>query len=443
MGTSHEADRRAFAQAPPERKFSVVDVETTGFNSRGSDRIVEVAIVTTDALGRVHDEFTTLVDPERDVGSTRIHGITASDLIGAPTFREIAGAVAERLEGTIVVAHNVIFDEGFLRSEFARIGHLLPRFPTLCTLHLVSLLAIDAPTRQLADCCDALGVERGEAHAALPDARAAAGLLAACLKIAREDGLEIPADSARPLEQDRSAWPRLPHSTRTLGRRARIDQPPVVVPFLARVVAALPHDSTIPPNGTAYLGALDLALEDRIVTEAEAEHLRDVATACHLTRADAARLHLDYFTSMVRVAFAEGHLSELERGDLVTVGRVIGLGPIVIESQLANDSSIRPDGAARPPVDTSAPAGSLRGKSVCFTGEFAASVNRRVPSREEVERIAKASGLKVVKSVSKKLEFLVAADPNTKSGKARTAREYGIPIMGEREFWSAIGVVVD
>jgi DNA polymerase-3 subunit epsilon len=40
----------------------------------------------------------------------------------APTFAEIADALAERLHGKLLVAHNARFDYGFLRNEFRRLG---------------------------------------------------------------------------------------------------------------------------------------------------------------------------------------------------------------------------------------------------------------------------------------------------------------------------------
>jgi DNA polymerase-3 subunit epsilon len=45
--------------------------------------------------------------------------------------------------------------------------------------------------------------------------------------------------------------------------------------------------------------------------------------------------------------------------------------------------------------------------------------------------------------VTKKLDLLVVADPDTQSGKAQKARKYGIRIMHEPVFWKAIGVEVE
>ncbi len=49
----------------------------------------------------------------------------------------------------------------------------------------------------------------------------------------------------------------------------------------------------------------------------------------------------------------------------------------------------------------------------------------------------------VKKSCTKKLDFLVAADPDSMSGKARKARDYGIRILAEPVFWQMMGVDIE
>lgn len=65
-------------------RMVVVDVKTTGLYD--ADRIVEVAAVTLNPRGRVVDEWDTLVNPERDVGPTHLHGVSATMVSAAPTF---------------------------------------------------------------------------------------------------------------------------------------------------------------------------------------------------------------------------------------------------------------------------------------------------------------------------------------------------------------------
>src|SRR6185295_16860142 len=108
--------------------------ETTGFSPWLHDRIVEVAVVRIDPARGILDEYVTLVNPERDIGRTDIHGICASDVRDAPRWQDVAGDVGARLQGTVMAAHNLRFDLGFITAEFTRAGIAIPtQLPGLCT----------------------------------------------------------------------------------------------------------------------------------------------------------------------------------------------------------------------------------------------------------------------------------------------------------------------
>jgi DNA polymerase III subunit epsilon len=79
-----------------QARFAVVDVETTGLYP-SVDRVVEIGVVVTDRWGNVQLEYETLVNPERDVGPTSIHGLTAAMVLKAPRFAEIAGDLLTRI----------------------------------------------------------------------------------------------------------------------------------------------------------------------------------------------------------------------------------------------------------------------------------------------------------------------------------------------------------
>ena len=159
----------------------MVDVETTGL-SPADDRVIEIAVVTTDSQGRVTDEWSALVDPGRDAGPTDLHGITDTDLVGAGAFDERAGELSQRVRGCVLVAHNLPFDAAFLAAEQRR----APSGPAvlagvdagLCTLELSRRL-LPRPTDgwSLGALCASLDVPLVGAHRALVDARATAGLL--------------------------------------------------------------------------------------------------------------------------------------------------------------------------------------------------------------------------------------------------------------------------
>jgi DNA polymerase III subunit epsilon len=60
-------------QAVVPAGFAVVDLETTGLYP-STDRVVEVAVVHVGCDGQVTAEFSTLINPGRNVGPTRITG---------------------------------------------------------------------------------------------------------------------------------------------------------------------------------------------------------------------------------------------------------------------------------------------------------------------------------------------------------------------------------
>jgi ATP-dependent Lhr-like helicase len=191
--------------------WAVVDLETTGFDPWPQHRAVEVAVVRLAPAGSVVAEFDTLVNPGRAVEATEIHGITDQMLRHAPPFAEVAGEVAALLESAVVVAHNVLFDVGFLRGEFQHAGLTLPPVAALCTAQLTRLLYPDTEAK-LAECCRRFGIDHGAPHTALSDARATARLLTLHLETARARGLITLADlewlPGPPLPPGWGPWPR-------------------------------------------------------------------------------------------------------------------------------------------------------------------------------------------------------------------------------------------
>lgn len=151
---------------------AVVDVETTGLYPQRNDRIVELAVVVLDLRGRIIREMTSLINPHRDIGPTRIHGLRSEDVIHAPSFEEIASHFIDILQGTVAIAgHNIRFDQQFIEHELMRIKAPIPQFHSICTMQL-------AGGGKLVNCCEDFGIPfNAEAHHALNDARATAQLL--------------------------------------------------------------------------------------------------------------------------------------------------------------------------------------------------------------------------------------------------------------------------
>ncbi len=203
----------------------MVDVETTGFAARGSDRIVEVAVVQLDSAGRVTGEWCTLLNPGRDLGPQHVHRIRAADVWHAPTFADAAGALAARLAGRVVVAHNLSFDARFLTAEFARIGVDLP-VGGLCTMRLAARYLPERVGRSLRACCEAAGVVLESAHSALHDARATARLFAHYVGFGVPDAEPVPDVPLRgdvaEVRRGAAAVPRRRSESVTLARGDRV-----------------------------------------------------------------------------------------------------------------------------------------------------------------------------------------------------------------------------
>ena len=159
-------------------RIAVIDVETTDLYN--VDRVVELAIVTIDSAGVVIDEFESLINPHRDPGPNWIHGLTSTMLADAPGFDDIAAHVAARLNGAVVVGHNLRFDTRMIGNEFDRANIDVDWGIGLDTLR--------ANGCKLDVACAEYGIVQKGAHHVLFDARAKGRLL-----FAVADAFALPA----------------------------------------------------------------------------------------------------------------------------------------------------------------------------------------------------------------------------------------------------------
>ena len=147
-----------------------LDLETTGA-SADRDRITEIGLVELEN-GAFVDEWTTLVNPQRPIPQSvaGLTGITDDAVANAPRFTELSAELLQRLDGRLLVAHNVRFDSAFLRAEFQRVGvRFRPR--TLCTVRLSRLLFPEHPHHNLDSIIERFELPCAARHRALPDAQ--------------------------------------------------------------------------------------------------------------------------------------------------------------------------------------------------------------------------------------------------------------------------------
>lgn len=166
-----------------EARFCVVDLEATGSNPR-RDQVIEVGIVVVEGL-RITRRYDTLVNPGQHipVWIRKLTGIDDSIVADAPRFAEVAPEIVENLRDGIFVAHNVDFDERFLRGRLEAEGIRIPWWPTLCTVRLSRRILDDQESYRLDALAQELGIDLDRHHRAVCDAEAAARIL---LHIVRE-----------------------------------------------------------------------------------------------------------------------------------------------------------------------------------------------------------------------------------------------------------------
>lgn len=104
-----------------------------------------------------------------------IHGITARDVVGAPTLAETLALMYETMHLMPIIAHNMPFDYGVMRASFNYFGMAMPQHIRLCTVQ-ASRKLVHTPNHKLNTLADYFNIPLVH-HEALSDARAA-GLIA-------------------------------------------------------------------------------------------------------------------------------------------------------------------------------------------------------------------------------------------------------------------------
>lgn len=387
--------------------FAVIDLETTGFAYNGADRVCEIAVVLVDPNGHREDVYTTLVNPQRDLGAQHVHRIDATDARVAPTFDRIVGDITELVAGRVIVAHNSAFDTSFLGAEYTRAGWPLALTPemTLCTMRLARQFGAPA---NLGECCAAFGIALTDAHAALADAEATASLLAAYMRASSDrrtwDAWLAYGETVR--------WPAPPRlATRPMPRGstgAGSDTLRQVAHSFARVDGLDGADE--------YLDLLDRVLEDRKISVPERRALDGMAASLGLGEADIARLNRHYMLGVLDAVAADDRLTSEERALLIQLAGLLDLADLEVEALLTRAEDM---------VSHVAVGADLKpGDLVVFTG---------MPEdrKRELTALAVARGLVVWPNVKKGVAAVIAQDVGSDSGKARKAREYGIPVVAE------------
>lgn len=381
--------------------YTVIDLETTGLSPQRSDRIVELGVVYVSSTGQIQDEWGTLINPQRDMGATEIHGIKASDVLEAPTFAEVAPYLMRALAGRVIVAHNARFDLAFLEAEFRRLGAQMgPNPPCVCTMEW-SARYVSGSSRKLGACCAAAGLQVTSAHSALGDAHAVAELLSFFLQ--KSHGR--PGWQQTLVDAPRHGWPTYTGAMPKIHMCPRQAHEPPPDSWLDRVTSTMPRIEN--PATEAYVDVLERALLDGYLSAHEKRDLVEVARQFGLQRHDLAAIHTAYFKALATIAWADDVVTLDEQMQLSQVAAALGIPMHEPRRSLKRLRARRPHSNCR----------------ICNSREeieWSSPGELSMPRDSWVERIA-VLGM-THGTITKATRVVVAADPDSLSGKQKDAR---------------------
>lgn len=360
------------ARTAPDR-FAAIGICFVGDEGTFSrPRPIELAVAFDDGTA-----VSTLVNPERDLADARARfGITADDVLLAPTLPEAWAVLAPLLEGVTPVGVRV--DDALAKVDFElkRLQHVVP-MP----------FGVEVPY-------GALSSEERVAEASGRAADRARATLAAFVR-RRESGVALA--SSTPFELAES----LPDPSYLLTRDPDLAPPSTDrLPTLSALVEASTSISAVLLDGADHSGA---GSPPTVVAEAVVARLANVATK-------ASRLSPQL---VERLRTVEGLLGERFVDDLVAA----------VNEANPSASDVLQSGAR-----------------VCFTGTATSPSGRMYERDEMERLARDGGLAPVANVTKTKCDLLVVAEVGTQSGKARKAREYGKPVISADEFFAWVGI---
>ncbi|MGF7154035.1 DNA polymerase III subunit epsilon [Novosphingobium gossypii] len=175
----------------------IFDTETTGFDPKSGDRMVEIGcieMVNRVLTGRTYHAY---FNPERlmPAEAEAVHGLSDAFLADKPLFSACAQDFLDFIQDSPMVAHNAAFDFNFINAELALCG--LPAVSRDRMVDTVALAKVRHPGAKLSldALCTRYGIDRSHRtkHGALLDSELLAQVYVE-LRGGRQIGLELAAE---------------------------------------------------------------------------------------------------------------------------------------------------------------------------------------------------------------------------------------------------------
>ncbi|OQY36418.1 MAG: hypothetical protein B6229_10145 [Spirochaetaceae bacterium 4572_7] len=159
----------------------VFDLETTGL-SAANDRIIEIGAFKIKD-GTIIDKLSILVNPHVPVPyyATKVNGITTDMLVGAISDIEGVNKFVTFAKNSIIIAHNVNFDTGFINAYLNRLNRPQLKNRVVDTVKLARKAFPGRKKYSLGIVAGDLGIDVLNAHRAEDDARVCYELYVKCI----------------------------------------------------------------------------------------------------------------------------------------------------------------------------------------------------------------------------------------------------------------------
>src|ERR1041385_1570973 len=152
----------------------IFDTETTGLDPYQGDRLVEIGCVELLNGFPTGKTFHAYLNPERDVPEQAfaVHGLSTEFLKDKPSFADICEEFLAFVGDAPLVAHNAMFDLGFINAELERCKKGLLQRERLVDTLMLARRRYPAGPNKLDDLCGrfAIDLSRRTKHGALLDA---------------------------------------------------------------------------------------------------------------------------------------------------------------------------------------------------------------------------------------------------------------------------------
>jgi DNA polymerase-3 subunit epsilon len=266
-----------------------------------------------------------MVNPDRPMAATEIHGITDGDVADAPRFFEVGGDFLRAISGCVVASYNIYFDIGFLSYELLRIG-IRQEPPHICLMYLRPLLELGKRC-SLSEACKEAGISLPHAHQSSADALASAQLWAKYLHAMEARALLTFGDLASKKQYKFFSSLR----SDPLSAPTPADMPPLAHPK-SRSIAIRGGEAAggagIKPAGREvglhrYWDELTTVLSDLEISRMEIKAIEDVKREFELSEDEVRGMHARIFADLLIQTSADKVIDSDERDRIRRIHRCL------------------------------------------------------------------------------------------------------------------------